>query len=107
VKKVLEGWDLKVIHQIIEVSIDLSGNYKGLVHKILPNADIVADRFQVMKIVNQELNAVRLSVIKANEENKNTAEKRRIEAALKQSKYALLRPGENLTDKQKLKLKLV
>ena len=104
VKNVLQGWGLEVFHQIIEVSIDLSGNYKGIVQKILPNANITADRFHVMKLVNQELNVVRNSVIKANEENPNEAEKARVIAALKQSKYALLKPEENLTDKQKLKL---
>jgi transposase len=69
VGKVLEGWGAEVLWQIVEVSIDLSGNYKGLVQKILPNADIIADRFHVMKLVNQEFNVVRNSVIKANEEN--------------------------------------
>lgn len=105
--KVLSGWGSEVLEQIVEVSIDLSGNYKGLVHKILPNADIVADRFHVMKLVNQELNAVRNSVIKANEENEKEAERMQVLAALKQSKYALLKPEDQLTEKQKSKLELV
>ncbi len=75
VLQVLEGWGLEVLHQIIEVSIDLSGNYKGLVNKMIPNADIVADRFHVTKIVNQELNAARNAVIKAAKENQNEVEK--------------------------------
>jgi transposase len=107
VKKVLSGWGVEVLDQILEVSIDLSGNYKGLVHKMIPNADIIADRFHVMKLVNQELNTARNSVIKANEENKNEAEKTRVLAALKQSKYALLKPEARLTDKQKVKLEEV
>jgi transposase len=41
---VLESWGDKVLSQIKEVSIDLSGNYRGLVQKVLPEADIVADR---------------------------------------------------------------
>jgi transposase len=49
----------------------------------------------------------RNSVIKANEENKNEAEKTRVLAALKQSKYALLKPEGRLTDKQKVKLEEV
>jgi transposase len=32
--KVLEGWGEAVLSQIVEVSIDLSGNYKGLVNKL-------------------------------------------------------------------------
>jgi len=77
------------------------------VHKLLPNADIVADRFHVMKLVNQELNAVRNSVIKANESNQDEAEKAQVIAALKPSKYALLKPEKQLTEKQQIKLELV
>ena len=107
VKQVLEGWGLEVLHQIIEVSIDLSGNYKGLVNKIIPNADIVADRFHVTKLVNQELNAARNLVIKAIEENQNEAEKAQLLGALKHSKYALLKPEQHLTENQQLKLEQV
>jgi transposase len=42
---------------------------------MIPNADIIADRFHVMKLVNQELNTARNSVIKANEENKTKPRK--------------------------------
>jgi transposase len=30
IRKELEGWGKEVLEQIIEVSMDLSGNYKGL-----------------------------------------------------------------------------
>jgi len=98
---VLEEWGESVLNQIIEVSIDLSGNYKGLVHRLMPNAAVVADRFHVMKIVNQDLDTARKDLRKANEEHPNELEKGRVEAALKQSKYVLLKPEENLTEKQK------
>jgi transposase len=104
VRKVLEGWGEAVLGQVIEVSIDLSENYKGLVNKLLPNAEVVADRFHVMKIVNQDLNAARQALRKANQEQTDEVEKSRIEAVLKQSKYVLLKPEENLTEKQKAKL---
>jgi transposase len=104
VSKVLEGWGTAVLSQIVEVSIDLSGNYRGLVHKLLPNAEVVADRFHVMKIVNQDLDTARKELRKANQTNADEVEKGRIEAALKQSKYALLKPEQNLTEKQKAKL---
>ena len=104
ISKVLEAWGEATLRQIVEVSIDLSGNYKGLVDKLLPNAQVVADRFHVMKLVNQDLDAARKALGKANLEQTNEVEKRRIEAALKQSKYALLKPEENLTLKQKAKL---
>ncbi len=104
IRKVLEGWGETVLNQIIEVSIDLSGNYKSLVHKLLPDAEVVADRFHVMKIVNQDLDAARKALRKVNEKNPNEVEKNRLEAAFKQSKYALLKPEENLTQTQKSKL---
>nr|WP_198406128.1 ISL3 family transposase [Thermostichus lividus] len=104
VRQVLEAWGAAVLNQIIEVSIDLSGNYKSLVHKLLPNATVVADRFHVIKIVNQELDKARQSICKANEQTVNEVKKAQIAAALKQSKYALLKPEENLTQKQKAKL---
>ncbi|NJP10198.1 MAG: ISL3 family transposase [Leptolyngbyaceae cyanobacterium RU_5_1] len=104
VRQVLEGWGAAVLGQIVEVSIDLSGNYKGLVHKLLPNATVVADRFHVMKIVNQDLDTALKTLCKANEQTVDEVEKARIAAALKQSKYALLKPEANLTQKQKVKL---
>ena len=104
ISKVLEAWGEATLRQIVEVSIDLSGNYKGLVDKLLPNAQVVADRFHVMKLVNQDLDAARKALGKANQEQTNEVEKRRIEAVLKQSKYVLLKPEENLTLKQKAKL---
>jgi transposase len=104
VRKVLEEWGEAVLSQIVEVSIDLSGNYKGLVNKLLPNASVVADRFHVMKIVNQDLDTARKNLRKANEAHADEVEKSRIAAALKQSKYALLKPEEKLSARQKAKL---
>ena len=104
ISKVLEGWGESVLRQIVEVSIDLSGNYKGLVHKLLPNAQVVADRFHVMKLVNQDLDAARKALRKANQQQTDEVENSRIEAVLKQSKYVLLKPEEKLTEKQKAKL---
>ena len=103
-QKVVQGWGNEVLEQIEEVSIDLSGNYKGFVQKWMPNAEIVADRFHVAKIVNQELNEMRNTIRKSNQSNPNLTEKAQVEAALKQSKYALLKPEENLTEKQSEKL---
>ena len=104
IKEVLKSWGDEGLNQIIEVSIDLSGNYKSLVKQCIPNAEIVADRFHVMKLVNEEFNKVRNREKKAIEKNPNTAEKKRLKEAFQQSKYALLKPEESLTEKQKLKL---
>lgn len=51
-----------------------------------------------------ELDTARKTLRKANEGNPDEPEKERIESALKQSKYALLKPEENLTETQKRKL---
>jgi transposase len=48
----------------VPLGFALSGNYKGLVNKLLPNATVVADRFHVMKIVNQDLDAARNRSVK-------------------------------------------
>lgn len=57
---------------------------------MMPNADIVADRFHVMQMVNRELNTARNTLIKKNESNQNKVEKERVWAALKLSKYIWL-----------------
>ena len=107
IKELLKSWGDDVLSQIKEVSIDLSGNYRGLVRKVLPSADIIADRFHVMKLVNQELNRARNAESKASNELKDEAKKEEIQAVLKNSKYALLKPEERLTEKQKIKLEEV
>ena len=104
IKEVLKSWGDKVLGQIKEVSIDLSGNYRGLVKKVLPQANIVADRFHVMKLVNQELNRARNAEKTAINELEDEAKKAELQAVLKKSKYAILKPEENLTEKQEMKL---
>ena len=104
IKKVLKGWGDKVLRQIEEVSIDLSGNYRGLVKKCIPNATIVADRFHVMKVINDELNQARNSAKREVNKIENENERDRLKQVLSKSKYALLKPEENLTEKQNLKL---
>jgi len=107
IKAVLKSWGDEVLSQIKEVSIDLSGNDRGLVKKVLPNADIVADRFHVMKLVNAELNRARNAEKKAVNALKDDAKKEDLQAVLKDSKYAILKPEEQLTEKQKIKLEEV
>ncbi|WP_414590351.1 ISL3 family transposase [Anabaena sp. CCY 9614] len=51
----------KVLNQIEEVSIDLWVPYKSLIQEMMPNAQVVADRFHVMKQINQELVLVQLT----------------------------------------------
>ena len=44
----LEEWGWDILNQIEEVSIDLWKPYKTVVEELIPNAQIVADRFHVM-----------------------------------------------------------
>ena len=57
-----------------------------------------------MKLVNEEFNKARNREKKAIDRNSNSAKKERLKEAFKQSKYALLKPEESLTERQKLKL---
>ena len=107
IKEVLKGWGQAVLNQIIEVSIDLSGNYRGLVQKMIPEANIIAARFHVMKLVGEELNKTIIKEKKAAVAMPDKPEKMRVKQALKQSKYAILKPEESLTERQRLKLEEV
>ena len=104
IKEVMKGWDSEVLGRIEEVSIDMSGNYRSLVEKILPNAEIVADRFHVAKLLSDELNRARNQEKRVITKKEDKAEQQKLEAVLSNSKYALLKPEKNLTEKQKLKL---
>jgi transposase len=52
IENVMTKWGEKVLEQIEEVSIDMTGNYKNLVDKICPNAVVTVDRFHVTKIIH-------------------------------------------------------
>lgn len=96
----LKTWGSEALREIEEVSIDLWKPYKKVAEELMPQASIVADRFHVMKQVNQELDQARKDYKKDVEKEKNTANKRRKEAAIKKSKYALLKNFEDLNDEQ-------
>jgi transposase len=104
IKVVLAEWGEAVLAQIKEVSIDLSGNYRGLVKRMIPNAAVVADRFHVSKIVNQALNQARNAFARKPSDLPEGVTPEMAKAALKNSKYALLKPEKTLTDKQREKL---
>lgn len=106
IREVLQRWGTQVLEQIVEVSIDMSGNYKGLVRELLPNAVITVDRFHVMKVVNEELELARINIKKAAESLDTTA-KKQLKATLHQSKYVLLKSKDDLTPEQQLKLEAI
>ena len=59
IREVRLGWGKEVLEQIEEVSIDLWKGYRNVVIDLMPNAQVVADRFHVMAQINKELDAQR------------------------------------------------
>jgi len=105
IREVLVGWGVEVLEQIQEVSIDLWLPYKKLVEELMPNANITADRFHVMKQVNDELDAMRKAEKRAAMELEDKSEKERILEGLNKSKYSFIKNEDSLNEKQKEKLK--
>ncbi len=103
----LEAWGEEVLRQIKEVSIDLWKSYKNVAKKLMPQAEIVADRFHVIKQVNDELDATRRKIKRETEKLKNKSQKEEILAGLKKSKYVLLKNEEDLEDPELEKLEEV
>ena len=64
--------------------------YLESINEVLPKAKIVHDRFHLVKYLNDALDKVRRREVKHNEDLKN-------------SRYALLKNEENLTEKQRIK----
>ena len=107
VSKYLEAWGEGVLSQIVEVSIDFWQAYKKVAKKLMPQAEIVADRFHVMKQVTDELDAQRKSSKREALALKDSQEKEQLLSGLNKSKYALLKNKEDLNDQQKEKLEEV
>jgi transposase len=107
IREVLVSWGVEVLNQIEEVSIDLWSPYKKLVEELMPNANITADRFHVMKQITDELDTMRKNEKKAAMSLDDESEKARRLEALNKSKYSLLKNEDSLNEKQKLKLKSV
>jgi transposase len=104
IRKCLESWGVEVLSQIKEVSIDLFSSYKSLANELMPNAEVVGDRFHIMKQVSDELDRERRKIKRESEKIKNQAEKKSKLAALTHSKYALLKNEIDLNELQKDKL---
>lgn len=99
---IAEGRDIKatkgLLEQVIKpehrnsvetVSVDMWKAYLNSVETILPKANIVHDRFHLIKYLNDAIDKVRRREVKQHEELKN-------------SRFVLLKKQENLTDKQQI-----
>jgi len=105
IREVLLNWGVQVLYKIEEVSIDLWSPYKNLVEELMPNANITADRFHVMKQVNDELDTMRKAEKKAAMSLEKKSERDRILEGLNKSKYSFIKNEDSLNEKQKEKLK--
>jgi len=100
----LRGLGSEILNQIEEVSIDLWVPYKSVVEELIPNAQVVADRFHVMKQVNEELDQRRKKEKREAEQLKNKKEREKKIEGIKKSKYPLLKKKESLNEAEKEKL---
>jgi len=89
----------KVLSQIEEVSMDMTGNYKSLVKKLSPNAEVTVDRFPVIKISQSELNQAIIDQQKT-ASSLNVKERAQVFGSLKGSKYTLLKAENKLLNKK-------
>lgn len=111
IRKVLDSWGEEVLEKIEEVSIDLWRGYKNLVNELIPNAQVVADRFHIMTQINKELDLERKRQKKEIEDSIKKAksklekdEHERVLRGLNKSKYVLLKNKSTLNEDQKMKL---
>jgi transposase len=111
IREILVEWGSELLEQIQEVSIDLWHGYKSLVTELMPNAQVVADRFHVMTQINKELDTQRKKekrnveeLIKKASLASKKSEYEVILEGLKSSKYPLLKNEDNLNEEQVNKL---
>jgi transposase len=111
IKETLIGWGTEVLEQIEEVSIDFCIGYKNLVTELMPEAQVVADRFHVMVQINKELDTQRKNqkrntqeLIKKAKTSKEKFRQQQILEKLNKTKYVLLKNESDLNEEQKNKL---
>jgi transposase len=88
--EVLIKQPIEVRKQVEEVSVGMWGGLPKVIKKVFPNARVIIDRFHVMKVVNKDLNKLRIAAGITD----------------RQSKYLLLSNRVNLNPEQIDKLEL-
>lgn len=83
------------------VSIDLAGSYQKAVRENLPNAEIVFDRFHVQRLASDAVDAVRRTLVRELVDSPEEA------AALKKTRWALLRDRASLSPTERTRLSTV
>jgi transposase len=82
--------------QIIVACMDRTAAYKGVVQKFCPNAEIVYDKFHIVKNLNEAVDEVRREETRKAQEEKKTI--------VKGERYNILRNRENLKPEQRVSL---
>jgi transposase len=85
------------------VSMDMWEAYRRAVHETLPHAQIVADRFHVMKHLNHQLDLIRRSMQRKAKKAGDEA----LYQVLKGSRWALLKKRGELNPEQEAKLRTI
>lgn len=80
--------------QVAKISMDMWPAYINSAEELLPNAQIIHDRFHLIMYLNKAIDQVRRREVKQHEE-------------LKHTRYALLKNPENLTEKQRIKFEAI
>ncbi len=68
--KALKHIPQEVREQVEEVCVDMWGGFSKIIKEVFPNAKIVIDRFHVQKLINKNLNKIRLKLDLKGLENK-------------------------------------
>lgn len=68
--KALKHIPQEVREQVEEVCVDMWGGFPKIIKEVFPNAKIVIDRFHVQKLINKNLNKIRLKLDLKGLENK-------------------------------------
>ena len=95
----LEQFSDKEKEDIDYVCIDMNTTCYSVIKKVLPDAEIVIDRFHIQKYLNKALKDIKIKLLKSL--SKQEKEK------LKHIHYALLNNDDKLTDNQEEVLNLV
>jgi len=83
------------------VSIDLAASYRKAVTENLPNAEIVFDRFHVQRLASDALDEVRRALVRELADSPDEA------AAVKNTRWALLRRASSLNPEERERLSAV
>lgn len=92
-EKYFESWAYEARNRVLEVCIDMKPSYLNVIKRILPKADIVIDRFHIMKEMNRQVEEMRKII-----QGDNPKGLRRI------NRFLLLKNRDSLTLLQRKKL---